>query len=249
MTSSLTDASIRCILLDIEGTTTPIAFVHEVLFPFARSRVRSYLAEHFDTPETLADLAKLREDYATDVRHNLRPPMLIAGTRNAEIDSFVVYVQWLIDRDRKSTGLKSLQGKIWRQGYFEGTLKAPLFADVAPALERWHREGLGIGIFSSGSLLAQKLLFAHTEAGDVTRFIDSYFDTTIGKKTEVESYRRIAAALILPSKEVLFISDVVGEIEAAKAAGVETLLCVRPGNHVQPHPERYRNIQNFDNVP
>ena len=179
MTSSLTTARIRGILLDIEGTTTPIAFVHEVLFPYARSRIRNYLAEHFDSAETLADLAKLRDEHAADVKQNLNPPALVVGPRDAEIDSFVAYVQWLIDRDRKSTGLKSLQGKIWRQGYLEGTLKAPLFADVAPALERWHRDGLKISIFSSGSTLAQKLLFAHTEAGDLTRFIDNYFDTAL----------------------------------------------------------------------
>jgi enolase-phosphatase E1 len=248
MTSSFTTPPIRHILLDIEGTTTPIAFVHEVLFPYAHERVRNYLAEHFDTPEMLGDIANLRDDHAADVKLNLRPPMLIAGTRDAEIDSLVAYVHWLIDRDRKSTGLKSLQGKIWRQGYLEGTLKAPLFADVAPALERWHREGLRIGIFSSGSSLAQKLLFAHTERGDVTRYIDDYFDTTIGLKTEVESYRRIAAALSLPPKEILFISDVAGELDAANSSGMQTLLCVRPGNHIQPHPERYQNIQTFEEV-
>lgn len=249
MTSNFPTARIRGILLDIEGTTTPIAFVHEVLFSYARSRVRNYLAEHFDSAETLADLARLREEHAADVKQNLQPPALVLGPRDAQIDSFVAYVHWLIDRDRKSTGLKSLQGKIWRQGYLEGTLKAPLFADVAPALERWHHVGLKISIFSSGSSLAQKLLFAHTEAGDLTRFIDNYFDTTIGAKTEVESYPRIAAALRLPTSELLFISDVASELDAANAAGMRTLLCVRPGNHAQPRPERHQSIQSFDEIP
>ena len=185
-------------------------------FPTPARWLRNYLAEHFDAAETLADLAKLREEHAADVKQNLQPPALVVGPRDAEIDSFVEYVQWLIDRDRKSTGLKSLQGKIWRQGYLEGTLKAPLFPDVAPALERWHRDGLKISIFSSGSALAQQLLFAHTDAGDLTRFIDNYFDTTLGPKMEIESYRRIAAALSLPAREVLFISDVVGELDARK---------------------------------
>lgn len=249
MTVSLTTTRIRGILLDIEGTTTPIAFVHEVLFPYARSRVSNYLAEHSDTAETLADLAKLRDEHAADVKQNLRPPELVMGPSDAEIDSFVAYVYWLIDRDRKSTGLKSLQGKIWRQGYLEGTLKAPLFADVLPALERWHREGLKISIFSSGSSLAQKLLFAHTEAGDLTRFIDNHFDTKIGLKTDVESYHRIEMVLCLPARGILFISDVVAELDAASAAGMETLLCIRAGNHPQPHAERYQNIQSFEEIP
>jgi len=249
VTSSLTTARIRNILLDIEGTTTPIAFVHEVLFPYARSRIRNYLAQHFGDAETLTDLEKLRDEHAADVKQNLNPPALVVEPRDSEIDSLVAYIQWLIDRDRKSTGLKSLQGKIWRQGYLEGTLKAPLFPDVAPTLERWHRDGLRISIFSSGSVLAQKLLFAHTESGDLTRFIDNYFDTALGLKTEVESYRRITAALSLPAREVLFISDVVGELDAANAAGMQTLLCVRPGNHAQPALERYQSIQSFDKIP
>lgn len=249
MTSRLTTASIRGILLDIEGTTTPIAFVHEVLFSYARSRLRSYLAAHFDSAETLTDLEKLRAEHAADVEQGLEPPALVSGPRDTEIDSIVSYVHWLIDRDRKSTGLKSIQGKIWRQGYLDGTLKALLFADVAQALRRWRGAGLKISIFSSGSSLAQQLLFGHTEAGDLTQFIDSYFDTTSGPKNAIESYRRIAEALRLPAPEVLFISDVVPELDAAKAAGMQTLLCVRPGNHPQSHAEHHQIIKSFDDIP
>lgn len=248
MTSSLATAGIRGVLLDIEGTTTPIAFVHEVLFSYARSQVKNYLTEHFGSAELIADLARLREEHAVDVKQNLRPPALVDGPRDAMIDSIVAYVGWLIDRDRKSKGLKSLQGKIWRQGYLDGTLKAQIFPDVVPALERWHRAGLKISIFSSGSSLAQELLFAHTEAGDLTKFIGNYFDTAVGSKTDVESYRQIAAALCLPATEVLFISDVVNELDAASAAGMQTLLCVRPGNQPQSSPARYRIIQNFDEI-
>jgi len=249
MTSSLTTGSIRGILLDIEGTTTPIAFVHEVLFPYARSRVKSYLAAHFDSAETLADLAQLRVEHAADVEQGLEPPALVNGLRDTEINSIVSYLHWLIDRDRKSTGLKAIQGKIWRQGYLEGCLKAPLFEDVAPALRRWRRAGLKVSIFSSGSSLAQQLLFGHTEAGDLKQFIDSYFDTTSGAKTAIESYRKIAESLRLPPREVLFISDVVRELDAARAAGMQTLLCVRPGNHPQPHDEHHQIIQSFDDIP
>ena len=248
MISSLSTEGIRGVLLDIEGTTTPIAFVHDVLFSYARSQVRSFLTEHFASEDLLADLEQLREEHATDIEHGLQPPALGEVSPDTELDSLVEYVSWLIDRDRKSTGLKSLQGKIWKQGYSDGTLKAELFAEVAPALERWRQAGLKISIFSSGSSLAQKLLFAHTEAGDLTGFIDNYFDTTVGSKTDVASYRRMASTLRLPAKNVLFISDVVPELDAAGAAGMQTLLCVRPGNHPQPFAERYQAIRDFDEI-
>jgi len=248
MTTRLLTADTRAILLDIEGTTTPIAFVHQVLFGYARLQVRNFLTENFGSAELTADLARLREEHAIDLKQNLQPPALVAGWRDAEIDSAVAYVIWLIDRDRKSTGLKSLQGKIWKQGYVDGTLKAQVFADVPPSLERWRRAGLKISIFSSGSALSQKLLFAHTETGDLAGFISNYFDTTVGAKTDVESYRKIAAAVDLEADQVLFISDVVGELNAASGAGMQTLLCVRPGNQPQGLVGRYQIIQSFDEI-
>ena len=220
--------SLRAILLDIEGTTTPIAFVHDVLFGYARDHVREFLAAH---PEA-EDIALLREEHATDVREGRNPP-----------ESIAAYVEWLISIDRKSTGLKSLQGKIWKQGYEDGSLKAQVFADVAPAFERWRERGLRISIFSSGSVLAQQLLFAHTNAGDLTPFIDSYFDTNIGKKGEAESYRKIAEVMGLPPQEILFISDVISELDAANEAGMKTILSIRPGNAPQ-HPA----IRSFDEI-
>src|ERR1700730_8858711 len=237
---------IRDILLDIEGTITPIAFVHEVLFPYACSSVRDYLASHFDDAETMADIARLRQEHAIDVNHDLKPPTLIDESTSDQIESIVSYVHWLIDRDRKSTGLKSLQGKIWEQGYLNATLKAQVFPDVAPALERWHHDGLRIAIFSSGSALAQQLLFAHTQAGDLTKYIDRYFDTTLGPKTEAGSYRQIAAGLGLLPSETLFISDVVNELAAANDAGMQTLLCIRPDNQPQALAKRYQSIETFD---
>jgi enolase-phosphatase E1 len=248
MFSSLAAEGIRGVLLDIEGTTTPIAFVHEVLFSYARSQVRRFLLEHFASAEVLADLQQLREEHDLDVKQNLQPPALVEGPRDAAVNSLAAYASWLIDRDRKSPGLKSLQGKIWQQGYSDGSLKAELFADVRPALERWRRAGLKISIFSSGSSLAQKLLFAHTAAGDLSGLIDNYFDTTVGSKTEAASYRRIVSALRLPAQNLLFISDVVPELDAAAAAGMRTLLCVRPGNRPQPFTERYRKIRDFDEI-
>ena len=221
---------VRAILLDIEGTTTPIAFVHDELFSYAREHVREFLAAN----SPAEDIALLREEHAIDVKEGHNPPTELAA-----------YVEWLISLDRKSTGLKSLQGKIWRQGYVEGSLQSQVFADVAPAFARWRERGLRISIFSSGSVLAQQLLFAHTEAGDLTPFIESYFDTTVGKKGEAESYRRIADVMGLEPEEILFVSDVVAELEAANQAGMKTLLSIRPGNA---QAERYPSIRSFDEI-
>ena len=223
------------ILLDIEGTTTPIAFVHDVLFSYAREHVREFLA----TDSAAEDIALLRDEHAVDRD---------APALTEEIESVATYVEWLIKLDRKSTALKSLQGKIWRQGYEEGSLQSQVFADVAPAFARWRERGLRISIFSSGSVLAQQLLFAHTEVGDLTPFIDSYFDTKIGKKGEAESYRKIAEAMELPPQEILFISDVVAELDAANEAGMKTLLSIRPGNEPQETAEKFSSIRTFDSI-
>jgi enolase-phosphatase E1 len=230
--------SVRGILLDIEGTTTPIAFVHDVLFSYARAHAKDFLNTNYEG--VASDLALLRNQHAQDKEH---PPAL-----SPDIESIGAYIDWLIERDRKSTALKSLQGKIWQKGYQEGTLKSQVFDDVRPAFERWHAAGLNVSIFSSGSVLAQKLLFSHTEAGDLTKFISQYFDTTVGKKGEADSYRRIAEALNLEPGEVLFISDVVTELDAASAAGMQTLLSIRPGNAPQPGAESYRTIHTFDEL-
>jgi enolase-phosphatase E1 len=240
--------NVRGVLLDIEGTTTPIAFVHEVLFSYARAHAKEFLTKNFDAAAVRADIALLREEHGLDLSRDPKPPVLVNDSRNSEIESIAAYIEWLIARDRKSTGLKSLQGKIWRQGYLEGSLKSQVYADVPQALERWHAEGLSISIFSSGSVLAQQLLFAHTETGDLTKFINNYFDTTIGKKGEAESYRRIAAALSLQPNGIIFISDVVSELEAAKEAGMKTLLSIRPGNPPQESAENYEVIHSFDEV-
>jgi enolase-phosphatase E1 len=237
----LSKGDIRGILLDIEGTTTPIAFVHDVLFTYARQHVRDYLVRHLN--DLTGNIAQLREEHTRDVESGAQPPSFANDP-----DSITTYVHWLIDRDRKSTGLKSLQGKIWREGYKNGTLKAQVFDDVRPAFERWHKAGLRISIFSSGSVLAQQLLFAHTDAGDLTNFIGDYFDTNVGAKGEAESYRRIANQMKLAPHEIVFISDVTTELEAANAAGMETRLSIRPGNQPQPDPDRFQIIQSLDQV-
>ncbi len=233
----MTPKTLRAILLDIEGTTTPISFVHQVLFPYARLHLSTYLQQHSDLPEVLADLARLREEHSADVTAGQQPPPLVER-----------YLYWLIDRDRKSPALKSLQGKIWQQGYNDGSLRAPIFEDVRPAMEHWHDTGISVNFFSSGSVLAQKLLFANSEAGDLTKFISSYFDTKVGKKTEAESYRQISATLSVAANEIHFISDVTTELDAAQNAGMKTSLCVRPGNVAQELSFRHKTIQSFNEI-
>lgn len=245
MSTALLDERTRAILLDIEGTTTPIAFVHDVLFSYARDHVREFLDSNFDVDEVRADIALLRDEHAIEVSKGEQPPAF----DETRAESIAAYVAWLIARDRKSTGLKSLQGKIWRQGYRDGTLKSQVYADVAPAMERWRARGLNVSIFSSGSVLAQKLLFAHTDAGDLTPFIDSYFDTNVGKKNEAESYRRIAETMSVNTDEVTFVSDVIAELAAASEAGMSVLLSVRPGNAPQENAEgRFRVVNSFEEI-
>ncbi len=235
VTSALS-APVRAILLDIEGTTTPLDFVYQVLFPYARSHAQEFVVRHGASPDVREDLNALREENLEDARRGLDPPAL---QNDEAAESLVAYVQWLIDHDRKSTPLKSLEGKIWEEGYKSGELRSQVFEDVPPALERWRELQQTVSIFSSGSVLAQKLLFGHSTAGDLTPYLSSYFDTTAGSKIDPGSYERIASALQSSTPEVVFISDMTSELDAAKAAGLQTLLCLRPGNRPQPvsnHP-------------
>jgi enolase-phosphatase E1 len=243
MSAPISMEGVRGILLDIEGTTTPIAFVHDVLFSYARDHVADFLAKHGDSEDVQADIRLLRDEHAADLNQVNQPPAL-----SEQIESIVSYVNWLIDLDRKSTGLKSLQGKIWREGYIDGSLQAQVYPDVAPALARWRVAGLNVSIFSSGSVLAQQLLFAHTEAGDLTQFLNQYFDTSAGKKGEAQSYRYISEALGLEPNELLFISDVTTELAAAREAGMQTLLSIRPGNQPQRNADQFEQIHTFEDL-
>jgi enolase-phosphatase E1 len=222
----------RAMLLDIEGTTTAVAFVYEVLFPYARKHLEEFLRSHAGEDSLEADLARLRVEQVGD-------PQQSSATA-------ADYLIWLMDRDRKSTALKSIQGKIWEEGYRRGKLRGSVYEDVPRAFNRWSRMGRRIAIFSSGSVLAQKLLFGNTAEGDLTGYLDGYFDTTIGPKKEAESYARIALSLGLPASDVLFVSDVVAELEGARAAGMATALCVRLPS-AEP-PQWSRTIQSFDEL-
>jgi enolase-phosphatase E1 len=204
-------SGIAAILLDIEGTTTPITFVTRVLFPYARAHLRSYLEEH-----------------PSSAGHD------------------AAYFESLMDRDDKSTSLKELQGRIWEIGYRRGEIVGEVFPDVPRALQRWHDDGCLVGIFSSGSVLAQQLLFRHSSYGDLTQFVRSHFDTHIGTKADTESYRCIAQQLDLSAGAVLFLSDVTRELDAASEAGMQVCLVTRPGNVAPSEPHRYREITTFD---
>ncbi len=212
----------KTFLLDIEGTTTPIAFVYEVLFPFAWRRIAAYLQEHWNE----ADVLDIRARFALE--HSKEDPS--PGFDIRTLAGAAGYAAWLMERDRKTPGLKFLQGYIWNDGYREGELKGDVFPDVPFAIERWHRAGTGIAIYSSGSVLAQRLLFASTQAGDLTPLIAGFFDTSVGPKTDPKSYARIAAALDAYPADITFVSDVPAELLAAREAGCEAILCVRPGN-------------------
>ena len=236
----------RAVLLDIEGTTTPISFVHDILFPYARDHVTDYLSQNSGVPEVQQDIAALFREHSIDQANGEQPPQI--DNASSSIDAVVTYVNWLIERDRKSPALKSLQGKIWEHGYRDGTLKAPLFDDVVPNLRRWRKLGMRTAIFSSGSVLAQKLLFAHTDTGDHSDLIDEYFDTEVGSKASSASYGEIASRLHLLPTEVIFVSDVTAELAAARDAGMSTLLCVRPGNQPQSATEQFQVIQSFDQI-
>jgi len=235
--------SVSGILLDIEGTTTPIDFVCSVLFPYARAHLREYLDAHATSPEVVnaLELLHVERERETQAGHDwqLEP----------STDAAAGYALWLMDQDRKSTGLKTLQGLIWQKGYERGDLRGVVFPDVAPALERWHAEGCDVRIFSSGSMLAQRLLFSTCAEGDLTMFIRGYFDTTTGSKKEAASYGAIAQAFNLQPARILLISDVVDELDAARAAGIETRLAVRPGNAPVADAHGHVPIASFDEIP
>ena len=218
----MSQSQIRAVVLDIEGTTTPIDFVHKTLFGYARVRVGEFLRRHWDDPEVRADVARLEAEHAAEPADPSLSPW------RDDSAAVTAYVHWLMDRDRKSTGLKSLQGKIWEAGYGSGELRGEVYPDVLPALERWQRDGVKVAIFSSGSVQAQQSLFRSSAVGDLTRFISSYFDTRTGPKTAPASYTQIAAALGHSPSRVLFVSDVTAELDAARRAGMGTALCVRP---------------------
>ena len=231
----LTAAGIEVVLLDIEGTTTPISFVHEQLFPYARARVREFLDQHASDEDIQRLVSELRG-------------LQNAATGGGPAGDIVPFIHFLIDSDRKLGPLKALQGRIWEQGYAIGEIEGDVYADVLPAFDRWTRADIRVAIFSSGSVLAQQLLFAHSTAGDLSPYISTYYDTAVGAKGDAASYRRIVEGLDRRSPaQILFISDVVPELDAARDAGLRTLLCVRPPS-LMPEPAGHSIVESFDGI-
>jgi enolase-phosphatase E1 len=207
---------LRAIVTDIEGTTSSIAFVKDVLFPYAARAIPHYLREH-------------RDDNA--VRDILDAVSAEAQLPRADVDALSAQLLAWIDADHKFTPLKTLQGLVWRAGYESGAYRAHIYADAAAQLQAWHARGIPLYVYSSGSIAAQKLFFAHSEAGDLTPLFRGYFDTTTGPKRDSASYRRIADDIGAPPAQILFLSDIGAELDAAAAAGLRTCWLQRPQDH------------------
>jgi enolase-phosphatase E1 len=225
-----TTMPIRAIVTDIEGTTSSIAFVKDVLFPYARRALPDFVARRGRDPE---------------VRRWLDAAALDIGGV-VDDDCIVELLQQWIDEDRKHTALKALQGMIWKDGYARGDYTAHVYPDTPRKLREWHAAGLPLYVYSSGSVPAQKLFFAYTDAGDLTPLFSGYFDTEIGAKREPESYARILQAIGRPGPEVLFLSDVEAELDAAATNGMRTTLLVREG--VPPADSTHPVASDFDGV-
>jgi enolase-phosphatase E1 len=204
-------AMTKAILLDIEGTTTSIDFVHQTLFPYARERLRRFLAAHGREPAVRRELAEVAR---------------IEGRELSPDQAAEVLEQW-IDEDRKVTPLKALQGLIWRKGYEAGELKGHVYPDTPDCLRQWQRRGLKLYVYSSGSVEAQKLIFGHTDYGDLTPLFSGYFDTRVGGKKDAASYRKILLDTGVAGGDMLFLSDVGEELDAARQAGLKTCQLLR----------------------
>ena len=226
----------KTILTDIEGTTSSISFVKDVLFPYARRALPAFVAAHGDEPE----VRRWLDAVATELGGVCRDDVLVET------------LQGWIDEDRKHTALKGLQGLVWKAGYGRADFRAHIYPDAAQALPSWRAAGHPIAVYSSGSVPAQQLFFGHSEAGDLTPLVSAWFDTEVGGKREADSYRRIVAALGVPAADVLFLSDVVEELDAARDAGVGTVLLDRLPDYPAPrHGEAthgHRRVESFADI-
>lgn len=239
------------ILLDIEGTTSSVSFVYDVMFPYVRKHLTFEVFANWMEPEYIEAFHAIARDAGFD---SLDAWLKKDGlTRENPIRAAEVVckeVTRLMDADAKATGLKQLQGLIWQSGFESGELKAHVYDDVAPALTAWNAAGKDVRVYSSGSVQAQKLFFGHTTAGNLLSQFRGHYDTTTGPKKEAESYRTIAADYDLPPGQILFLSDVVAELDAARTAGIQTALVVRPGNAEGQTStgETHQAIENFAQV-
>ncbi len=224
---------IRFILMDIEGTTTSISFVHEVLFPYASKHLEDFIQKNLTDPKVRRELDSVKRTVLEEDQKQLTDQEAAGQLLN-----------W-IKADRKHTALKNLQGYLWKEGYETGRYKGHVYDDVLPALKVWTSHGIQLGIYSSGSVEAQKLLFGYSEKGDLTPYFSAYFDTNVGHKREEPSYRKIQQSLNWPAESILFLSDVEAELDAARSAGLQTIQLVRPGT--QPS-DRHTLVHSFDEI-
>jgi enolase-phosphatase E1 len=234
----------RGVLLDVEGTVAPVSFVADVLFPYARRELPDFLARRWDDPA----VARARELVARDAGMPSFAAWVGGVDAAAQRWRLVDELNRLMEHDAKATGLKEVQGLIWGEGYRAGRLRSPVYADVPPALRAWAAHGLDVRVYSSGSVAAQRAFFAHTEAGDLLGLFRGHYDTTTGPKRDPASYGRIAADMGLPPGDVLFLSDVPAELEAARAAGMQAGLVVRPGNAPVPPGTPFPAVTSFDQI-
>ena len=238
----ITISGLQHVLLDIEGTTCPVSFVSEVLFPYAHQQIPLFLAEQVENPIVQNLLNKVFDAWDQDTD----PEALSLGQKyfKKNSESAIEYLSLLIKKDRKLTPLKELQGLIWRQGYDKKILKAPLYTDVPEALERWHHAGLKLSVYSSGSINAQKLLYQHSTYGDLSNLFYQWFDTNTGSKQIAQSYAKIGKTLNANPERIVFISDQKSELSAAKSAGFKVLFSQREGNPETDNGD-YIGIKNY----
>lgn len=237
---------VKAILLDIEGTTSSIDFVYDVMFPYARKNFAAYLKQHFKTDPVQEALPALAHDLGFDSVESMFAAH-VGDENDSPQDAVHRALIGLMDDDVKSTGLKKLQGLVWESGFRSGEMVAHLYDDVAPAIDAWKSAGIDVRIYSSGSVYAQKLFFGHSLAGDLLPQFSGHYDTTIGHKREPASYQAIAADW-MDADKILFISDVAEELDAAKSAGMQVVLSVRSGNKPVANPSDYNAVTSFADV-
>lgn len=246
-------ANVRGILLDIEGTTSSISFVHDVMFPYALERLEPFLHDNWLREDVQAACQQVASDAGhesldswCEKQHTTSPQ-----TDNDRVATELVCneVRRLMAGDVKATGLKALQGLIWAGGFHSGELRSHVYPDVLPAIRQWRKAGIDVRIYSSGSIAAQKLFFGHVDGeGNCLSLFTGHYDTTIGGKKETDSYQRIAENWGLSPQSILFISDIAGELEAAEAAGLQTRASLRPGNAALPDDSPIESIRSFAEV-
>jgi enolase-phosphatase E1 len=224
---------IKYILTDIEGTTTSISFVHDVLFPYAAQHLPAWVRSHRSEARVQAALKEVAD---TVYREH--------GFETDEANQIGWLLQW-IQEDRKHSALKAIQGHLWKDGYESGAYRSHVYEEVPQALEAWKKQGILMGVYSSGSVPAQRLLFGYSEKGDLQPYFSDYFDTAVGPKREVQSYQNIQKALGIPASEILFLSDIAEELDAAKTAGMQTVQLLRPGTE---DSGRHKTAKDFSEI-